>query len=388
MIFMNLKIYEMYGLSRFEYDFNYKKKSKFSEFPQSIINFDNINYKKMNIIMGANASGKTSIGKSLCFIQNFLIGKTLQYNDKNSLYGVQKDIDIEYGFEVVFIVEETMFKVYAMFKGDNLIREKWNKIKINDYTSYDNLLNKLNESLIIHEYNKYEKNEQITYEIKSSFLSINEHLDDLNLIKNNTGFFYRFANFNFLVKEPSIKDMNTEFLEKVLKAFDKSIIKVSKSEEIENEVLITFSNGVIERVKDGAIEQNSILSAGTKEAIILSSILYYIHNNDDFICYIDEQMAFSHSEIEQAITKIIMKWIANKNAQVFITTHNSAMLDIDLPTYNYSFIRRCKDNKNIEVIHPELEIAHRSRSLRSMVEKDVFSLGPEIESLVDLMEEE
>jgi ABC-type proline/glycine betaine transport system ATPase subunit len=40
--------------------------------------FPNINYKKVCIFMGANASGKTSLGRMMCKINNYLAGRPVE----------------------------------------------------------------------------------------------------------------------------------------------------------------------------------------------------------------------------------------------------------------------------------------------------------------------
>ena len=73
MIVLNLKLNNIYGFSDFNIDFSYPKKIVKSlledEFLEGRPNF---RYKKAVILMGANATGKTSLGKALLNIVNFI----------------------------------------------------------------------------------------------------------------------------------------------------------------------------------------------------------------------------------------------------------------------------------------------------------------------------
>lgn len=75
MIIMDLKVDNMYGFKNFYMNMSYPKRIVDStidgEFLEERPNF---RYKKLNIIMGTNATGKTSLGKVL--IALLIISKT------------------------------------------------------------------------------------------------------------------------------------------------------------------------------------------------------------------------------------------------------------------------------------------------------------------------
>ena len=76
MIVMNLEIDNLFGFEEFELNFSYPKKIVNSSISNEYLeNKPNFRYKKINILIGANASGKTSIGRALMVIFNFISKK-------------------------------------------------------------------------------------------------------------------------------------------------------------------------------------------------------------------------------------------------------------------------------------------------------------------------
>ena len=73
MIVMNLELDNLMGFNGFKMNFSYPKKIVNSSIPNEfLLNKTNFRYKKLNVLIGANASGKTSIGKALMIIFNFI----------------------------------------------------------------------------------------------------------------------------------------------------------------------------------------------------------------------------------------------------------------------------------------------------------------------------
>lgn len=73
MIVMNIELDNLMDFDGFRMNFSYPKKIVNSSIPNEfLITKPNFRYKKINILMGANASGKTSVGKALMKIFNFI----------------------------------------------------------------------------------------------------------------------------------------------------------------------------------------------------------------------------------------------------------------------------------------------------------------------------
>lgn len=378
----------MFGIEESNIDLTYARKTSGSPILQYLSKYNKINFKKMNIIVGANASGKTSIGKSMCFIQNYLLGKTISMNSflKNTQYNKDK----KYGFDIEFIIEDTIFSSKVLFEGQNLYSEYWKWVPITQHDSILMLRNKLAAEPYIYSYNTpLQTNEDVVnyqsfiFDLKSAFLSSTSNQKYVEMVISNQFFSYRYSKEEYLYP---VSDIDLNFFTSIMKAFDPLIKEVVKSLDNEKELIIVMSNGVKQRVKeDGTLEENSILSAGTREAVLLVEVLYLIKNYDQGIFFIDEQLAYSHSDLEKSVIELILQWIDKKDVQVFFTTHNKEILDIGLPPYNYLFTRKYNENSSIEVIHPEFEVIHKNRSLKGVVNEDIFAISPNLSSLLEIL---
>lgn len=73
MIIMNLELDNFFAFRNFKLNMSYPKKIVDSSIENEFLTGrENFRYKKVNILMGANATGKTSIGKMLMRIFNFI----------------------------------------------------------------------------------------------------------------------------------------------------------------------------------------------------------------------------------------------------------------------------------------------------------------------------
>ena len=76
MIVMDLKVDNFYGFKKFHMNMSYPKKIVGSSIENEHLSYEkNFRYKKVNIIMGSNDTRKTSIGKMLMKIFNFISKK-------------------------------------------------------------------------------------------------------------------------------------------------------------------------------------------------------------------------------------------------------------------------------------------------------------------------
>lgn len=108
MIVMNLEIDNLFGFEEFELNFSYPKKIVNSSISNEYLeNKPNFRYKKINILIGANASGKTSIGRALMVIFNFISKK-----DPAKLREVIRDKAKKSKFSIDFLSdEETLYRI-------------------------------------------------------------------------------------------------------------------------------------------------------------------------------------------------------------------------------------------------------------------------------------
>ena len=130
MIILRVACDNFYMFKNFEVDFTYDNKSNhyFSENDRLFVG-SKIKVRKNLIVMGANVSGKTTFGKLLCLILNFIYGKDLSdapFNIPSARYDKSKDSS----FEIEFVLDDMAYLLKAYFHNDNLHTEKILKQKI------------------------------------------------------------------------------------------------------------------------------------------------------------------------------------------------------------------------------------------------------------------
>ncbi len=112
MIVMDMKINNLYALNNFHLNMSYPKKIVGSYIKREYLkDRPNFRYKKVNILMGANATGKTSIGKVLKLIFNFMDKKHF-----HALTRVIADTDKNAGFSIDFVVDQ-----YVLYRVNTVI---------------------------------------------------------------------------------------------------------------------------------------------------------------------------------------------------------------------------------------------------------------------------
>ena len=86
MIILRVACDNFYMFKNFEVDFTYERKSNhYLSENDRLFAGSKIKVRKNLIVMGANVSGKTTFGKLLCLILNFIYGKDLSVASKKSL---------------------------------------------------------------------------------------------------------------------------------------------------------------------------------------------------------------------------------------------------------------------------------------------------------------
>jgi hypothetical protein len=103
--------------------------------------------------------------------------------------------------------------------------------------------------------------------------------------------------------------------------------------------------------------------------------------------YCDEHFSYIQSDIERRIFGIMLERVA-ANGQLIFTTHNTDMLDLNLPKHAFMFMRKKFEDGDyhISAISASELLKRNTDSVRSAVENDVFASLPD-DSLLDELEE-
>ena len=122
MIVLRLKADNLSCFKDFDINFVYKKKNNSSTIKNEYLSFcKSFNYKKINIIYGNNASGKTSLGLLLCDIFNFIFKK---YTD--GLFELVNDEKRQSYFMLDFICDKkTVNRVECIIDANKKIKMRF-----------------------------------------------------------------------------------------------------------------------------------------------------------------------------------------------------------------------------------------------------------------------
>lgn len=361
MIIMDIKANNLYSFRNFHINMSHNDDINDSliedEFLPGKINFK---YKKLNIILGCNATGKTSIGKLLMIFANYL-----QDGMHQRFFKIIDNPDETSHLYIDFVTENNFlnrFKMDISPKKDESTKEDVNisiqQIPIYEDDSYENCLQRMKEA------------RPASYDmIDSGGWHFSYPSDDLN----NKDFY-----------ELKDDEKYLDVLKCVLSVLDPSIKDIIKSKELENTYIIQLNNKSI-IIQDGEIIDKGILSSGTKAGLNISYIIASIINNNHDLYYCDELFSFVNTDIEKACLSIIIeKLTAGK--QLFFTTHNPEIIDMPLPLHSFTFLKKEVNDVNqpIKCIYASDYADSNMSSLKNAVENDLFCTAPDLDKLYDL----
>ncbi|NOL48678.1 ATP-binding protein [Pelistega europaea] len=392
MIFTRLIIDNYYCFDNTELDLTIKREVKYSTIEHEFLDqCPSFRYKRVCILSGANASGKTSLGNIMNNLQHALCaGHFSALSDHISDKSKVASLSIE------FVTTSQKAPRIHLLK---LIKEPKHTIPAFEYASVP--IGKRDSSA-----KARQKVESIfnnppttsTLTDKCSYLS-SQHTSSVTLMEDFFQSLRDDLNWGYLLSDTDstslslIDDyafLNKNILKAVLQTFDSSITEVTESRDDTgvNGYSIKFMNkdSVLIDREGKAINMNR-LSKGTYDAIQVAGFVSWVieqqHSKDSFSFFMDEKMAYSHSEIEQAIVNLIIQKLG-RNSQFFYTTHNYDVLDMNLPIHSFVFLAKQQDKAIF--VHPEQQFKKNDRSLLNYIKNNVFNTIPNtglIDELID-----
>ena len=388
MIVLRVACDNFYMFKNFEVDFTYERKSNhYLSENDRLFTGSRIKVRKNLIVMGANVSGKTTFGKLLCMIFNFIYGKDLSegpFNIPSARYDKSKDSS----FEVEFVIDDTAYLLKACFRNDSLYTEKIFRQKIYKSYSIQTLKKKLAESKPIKPYDTVK--DLFDIGCKSyAFASLKK----LGELRKKFGFWFSFSELP-LNSSTYLGETNVKLLNDVLPKIDNSVISVKRltveGENGEsaktNSYQITFKNKEVLTIPDGDLTRcDKRLSHGTFESIDFLFTFDELSKRKGYFFYIDERLSHMHSELE---AYLIYQAFSKKSfdSQIFFTTHNAELLDLNAPITSFLFFRRSEEGFN-EVVYPSEVLRKNIRNLRMHYENDYFGVLPDYSVLDKFFEE-
>ena len=374
MVILNLKIDNFLLFSDFSMNLSYPKKPVNSSIvDENLADRPNFRYKKLVVLMGANATGKTALGKTLmgivCFIarrEYSLISDLIEDTTKDALFSIDMAFDDNclYRVDAVFRARK---KKKAELKSDDIeVSVRKEKILKND--SYERCVERL---------------------INNPPMEFDNYIQALESIPFITWKFeLRFIDTGFQrVIDPGDPKLYTSVLEETLKALDPRIEQVEKinDKDSDNTFIIHLKNHSV-LIKDGIVVEKEKLSSGTADGVGIAELITSLKVRANDFIYCDEKFAHVHSAAETAFLALMADSIGD-NQQLFFTTHNTDVLDMNLPFHSYAFLRRdVYDENKINCVYASEYLKKNNVSLKNAVENDLFGTNPDTDPIYNINE--
>lgn len=369
LIVLNIRLDNFYAFKDFHMNLTYPKKIVDSYIKDEHLDgHPNFRYKKVNIIMGANASGKTTLGFVLKNIFNFM-------DKKNYTYITDAIHDQS---------REASFAIDLVCRGNTLycIACTVSPGKDGKYSTEDIKLEIRKETIWARDsYESCKKRLE-----KAPYFPCESYLEELDQVEG-LAWLFEYPEDTGRILQFNLKDKKFPLiLEHILKALDPSIQKVEQSRDTDDAYVIRFQNESI-ILQNGNPFDTDRLSSGTKAGVEIADVLSSLIQGRNTFYYCDEKFSYIHSDMEKAILSLMVDSI-RPTEQLFFTTHNTDILDMNLPKHAFTFLR--KDLNNVE--HPiscvsaSSLLKRSSDSLKNAVENDLFSTSPAVDLIYAIAE--
>ncbi len=358
MIILDVKFNHIYGFDDFHINFTYPKKIVGSIIEDEYLEGrPRFRYKKAVVLMGSNATGKTSLGKAL-----LRIFKSVKESNEAILRELC-DSDRKADFQIDFVNEgHTLQRICGCIESENT-EIQYFTAEIAEMDSYDKAVGKFKDR---------------TNEISGDFKKLKKLVGNLE---------YRFA-YPEIEKTLKLANVNKQALLKTLRAvigtLDPTLTEVSVAKDLKNSFVIRRRNQEI-IIQEGKLLNADVLSSGTAEGIDVAVFLASMLSERNCFYYCDEHFSYIHSEIEKRIFGLMLERLG-RNEQLIFTTHNMDMLELNLPKHAFAFLKKeIIDGKYLVSASFASDYLKRNTdSVRSAMENDVFRSLPDDSRLDEL----
>ena len=366
MVIMDLELDNFFAFRHFKLNMSYPKRIVDSYIDNEFLkDRENFRYKKVNILMGANATGKTSIGLMLMRIFNFIDKK-----EAVSLTDVIGNPEMKAALSLDFVTKS--YRMYRLnvevepAKGEEekpVVRACTRYVRINKADRYETCVQRVNEI---------------------PCLMREDYGNELDKIEHLGWMFSYPADVLAGIVRCSKNPRYTQILDHVLRSLDSLIKKVEKLEEVENTYVIRTENRDLV-MQDGKVISNDILSSGTRAGIDIAGVIAAIRFGECGFYYCDEKFSYIHSDMEKAFLSVMIDSLLD-NEQLFFTTHNMDILDMPLPKHTFTFLKKDPDNlvSPIKCVSASQYLKRSTDSVKNAVENDLFSVAPNLELIYEI----
>ena len=212
-------------------------------------------------------------------------------------------------------------------------------------------------------------------------------LEGLEKFSNAVGFGWYFIHpFSNNIKIVDLENARyLKILKNTLMTLDNSIVDVIRVKDIENTYAIVMDNKKLIIQKGKLLGSNNILSSGTEAGIGIADLLTSIIEHKNGFYYCDEKFSYIHSDIERVMLSLMISKL-KEGEQLFFTTHNLDIVDMNLPKHSFWFMKKANNGGNISIAceSASSKLKKTTDSVRNALENDVFTAAPRLELLYDL----
>ncbi len=372
---MNLKLRKILGFDDISINFSFPRRQKKSTIGEECLRgISSFHYKKINLILGSNSSGKTSLGKVIRCICDFLSSK----ESANITRLVPDNVSESY-IEVDFVSKDN---------GQYFLNRAYILVKrlVENSTQFDVKMDLKQQTL--REGDNYAK-------VCKFFTSQPTYSDYLKCLENkNFNIGWNLAmpltekghdKISFEFKDEEIPEYKI-ILEKVLKTLDPNIKEVAKSNDSTKAFVVKYDDGKTVIVQDKqTISGLPYLSTGTKYGFPIGDILFSIKNHYNGIYYVDELFSYINSDIEVATLSTMIQLLGD-DEQLFFTTHNTEIMNLNLPLHSFSFLgKEVVDGKPTIKFISASEFEKRNNVIvKNLYNNDIFGIAPSTKLLFEV----
>ncbi|MBQ9009283.1 MAG: ATP-binding protein [Clostridia bacterium] len=366
MIILDVQLKHVYGFDDFRVSFTYKRRLKGKPSvslmgSEALEGRERFRYKRAVILMGANATGKTSFGRALLRIFSSI---------KESTEAILRELNSENRpaeFQVDFVNEGFILHRFCGFVDGENVNFRYSTAEIAEMDSYEMAAGKLTDR---------------TDEVNGNIKKLKELVGPME---------FRSA-YPEIETSLRVKDIQKTELLKTLRAvigtLDPTLTDISIAKDLKDSFVIRRRGKEI-IIQDGKLLNRELLSSGTAEGIDVAVFLASMVSTGNCFYYCDEHFSSIHSDIEKRIFGLMVERLG-KNGQLVFTTHNTNMLDLNLPNHTFAFLRKEIDDEayKVSVTFASEFLKRGTDSVKCAMENDVFGALPDTSLLDDLAVEE
>ena len=359
MIILNIKLKHVYGFDDFQMNFTYPRKLSVSLIgEEALAGRERFRYKKAIILMGTNATGKTSLGRALLKI--FSSVKEANEAFLRDLYSGDQPAE----FLVDFVNEgHTLHRLKGSVKSED-VNLHYYSAEIGEKDSYEMAVEKLTDR---------------TADLNGNIKELKKQVGVLE---------YRFA-YPEIETSLRVSDVKKDALLKTLRAvigtLDPTLTDISIAKDLKDSFIIRRRSKEI-IIQEGKLLNRELMSSGTAEGIDIAVFLASMLSNRNCFYYCDEHFSYIQSDIEKRIFGLMVERLG-ANEQLIFTTHNTDMLNLNLPKHTFAFMRKEIDDTDykVTVSFASDYLKRHTDSVKCAMENDVFGSLPD-DSLLDDLE--